>query len=233
MSQADIPTALSVLPTAILERPSLEEQSEVFQNLKKYQENNLQVPNINNFEEATRRVGFKDTQKSKTILGRKASRARLGMSSNNSSQYLNESRLSAREKTRQNAAATIWNNSAKVSLASRNAQLNKLKKQSASAVAIGRKPISSARPSKTSLLSKNFSNGAAKLPGQSSTGTLQTIKSLKDKLTRINDMSRDLTDNQLKELLNLGSMIQNRVQQKEGSALSSVYGFNSARSGFM
>ena len=52
---------------------------------------------------------------------------------------------------------------------------------------------------------------------------MKTIKTLKDKLAKINDMSRDLTDNQLKELVNLGNIISDKVStggvHKENSTI--------------
>ena len=65
--------------------------------------------------------------------------------------------------------------------------------------------------------------------GSNSTGTLKTIKSLKDKLAKINDMSRDFTDNQLKELMNLGHLIQDKVH-KESLTATQRNSFANARS---
>jgi len=74
-----------------------------------------------------------------------------------------------------------------------------------------------------SSLGRTGASATARL--STSTGTLQTIKTLKDKLSKINDMSRDLTDAQLKELLNLGDLIQNKVSRE-----SSTNSFTRARS---
>ena len=59
-----------------------------------------------------------------------------------------------------------------------------------------------------SILRQHITSGTSLAKGGAkSTGTLKTIQSLKDKLSKINNMSSDLSDSQLKELVNLGHII--------------------------
>ena len=60
LSQADIPAALSVLPTAILERPSLEDSSENKREEQTESSVNVQVPtSAFDHREANRKVSQK------------------------------------------------------------------------------------------------------------------------------------------------------------------------------
>jgi len=104
MSQAELPNSLSILPTAILERPSLEDASD----FKKNSNINLKVPAIRGFGVASRQSAV---ARNKDHLTRASARARLGISSVNSS-TLNSSRLSTRAKQTQPRPG--WNSSGRL-----------------------------------------------------------------------------------------------------------------------
>ena len=61
MSQAELPRVLQFLPTEILEKPSLEDQSDLKQSLK--QSANKKIPIIKDFEKATLGKNLKKDQK--------------------------------------------------------------------------------------------------------------------------------------------------------------------------
>ena len=93
------------------------------------------------------------------------------------------------------------------------------------------KPKAKATKTSDSLLRRNGASGLTRqVGGSNSTGTLKTIKSLKDKLSKINGVSQNMTDQQLKELVNLGQGIQEKsarevsVHNSFANALNAVHG---------
>ncbi len=71
---------------------------------------------------------------------------------------------------------------------------------------------------KTHMMSSGTSLGSkGKLISQQATGTLKTIKSLKDQLSRINNIGNELTDGQLKELVKLGNIISDKVTANDST----------------